>query len=131
MFRPPGAGPLFQAARAFIDRYRHACGVEPIGQAQAAGLGRWRYVAQQRNPTSSRARPYFGLAEFRPCRYRDRSLRPVHRRLLPSHRRAPWKTLKAVASATFEWVSRFDHYPCLDRSPILRRPKLRQTLTSN
>lgn len=36
--------------RAFIDRYRHAYGVEPICRVmQVAPSGYWRHAAQQRN----------------------------------------------------------------------------------
>lgn len=43
--------------RAFIDRYRHAYGVEPICKVmQVASSGYWRYAAQQRNPALRCAR---------------------------------------------------------------------------
>ncbi|MGJ9420334.1 IS3 family transposase [Massilia sp. CMS3.1] len=50
-FGPGGARPPLQAVRAFIDRYRHAYGVEPICKVmQVAPSGYWRHAAQQRNP---------------------------------------------------------------------------------
>ncbi|WP_429205307.1 IS3 family transposase [Massilia sp. UYP11] len=56
-FRPGGARPPLQAVRAFIDRYRHAYGVEPICKVmQVASSGYWRYAAQQRNPALRCAR---------------------------------------------------------------------------
>ena len=43
--------------RAFIDRYRHAYGVEPICRVmQVAPSGYWRHAAQQRNPSLRCAR---------------------------------------------------------------------------
>ena len=43
--------------RAFIDRYRHAYGVEPICKVmQVAPSGYWRYAAQQCNPALRCAR---------------------------------------------------------------------------
>jgi len=43
--------------RAFIDRYRHAYGVEPICKVmQVAPSGYWRHAAQQRNPSLRCAR---------------------------------------------------------------------------
>jgi len=43
--------------RAFIDRYRHAYGVEPICKVmQVAPSGNWRHAAQQRNPALRCAR---------------------------------------------------------------------------
>jgi putative transposase len=43
--------------RAFIDRYRHAYGVEPICKVmQVAPSGYWRHAAQQRNPALRCAR---------------------------------------------------------------------------
>jgi transposase InsO family protein len=43
--------------RAFIDRYRHAYGIEPICRVmQVAPSGYWRYAAQQRNPALRCAR---------------------------------------------------------------------------
>ena len=47
------------------------------------------------------------------------------------HRRAPWKTREAVELATLEWVCWFTTTDCWNRSAIYRRPKLRQTITSN
>ncbi|WP_312147522.1 IS3 family transposase [Stutzerimonas kunmingensis] len=56
-FRPGGARPPLQAVRAFIDRYRHAYGVEPICKVmQVAPSGYWRHAAQQRNPALRCAR---------------------------------------------------------------------------
>jgi putative transposase len=47
------------------------------------------------------------------------------------HRRAPRKTREAVELATLEWVTWFNHHRLLEPSAIYRRPKLRQTITSN
>ncbi|NHQ94357.1 IS3 family transposase [Janthinobacterium lividum] len=56
-FGPGGARPPLQAVRAFIDRYRHAYGVEPICKVmQVAPSGYWRHAAQQRNPSLRCAR---------------------------------------------------------------------------
>ncbi|MGI4843485.1 MAG: IS3 family transposase [Janthinobacterium lividum] len=56
-FGPGGARPPLQAVRAFIDRYRHAYGVEPICRVmQVAPSGYWRHAAQQRNPALRCAR---------------------------------------------------------------------------
>jgi transposase InsO family protein len=47
------------------------------------------------------------------------------------HRRAPWKTREAVELATLEWVPGSTTTACWNRSAIYRRPKLRQTITTN